>query len=329
MSFGTIANYNVTAAMQGNNSTGTTSGKSAQTAQLQAAFDTQMRMTQSLFGEGSQERGEGRAPGGFDTSLMGDAMMYEALTTISRLMRSEAGLPQQRAVSNPITQSQQVPVSSLLADTPEMGALSARFESGSGGGATIGYDRVGGTSYGKYQIASKPGTMDRFIAYLGENAPALGERLSNAGSANTGSKDGAMPTAWKEIAKEDPAGFEKLQHDFIAKETYDPARNMILKQTGLDFNNAPSALREVLWSTSVQHGPTGASKIFSKVIDRFVGSVDKGEFNAKLIEGVYDSRKGQFGSSTKRVQQSVANRLNAERQIALNMLGETKLNRIV
>ncbi len=52
-------------------------------------------------------------------------------------------------------------------------------------------------------------------------------------------------------------------------------------------------------------------------------------FNTKLIEGVYDTRKGQFGSSTKRVQQSVANRLNEEKQIALNMLGKMQLNRIV
>jgi len=97
----------------------------------------------------------------------------------------------------------------------------------------------------------------------------------------------------------------------------------------LDFNNAPPALREVLWSTSVQHGPTGAARIFGKVIDQFVGNLGKGEFNSKLIEGVYDNRKGQFGSSTKRVQEAVVSRLNAEKVIALNMLGETRVNRVV
>ena len=104
---------------------------------------------------------------------------------------------------------------------------------------------------------------------------------------------------------------------------------MILKQTGLDFDNAPSALKEVLWSTSVQHGPTGAARIFSKVIDQFVGNGSEGNFNARLIEGVYDRRMNQFGSSTRRVQQAVADRLGSEKQLALNLLGRKQINRIV
>lgn len=260
-------------------------------------------------------------------------MMLEALSTITRLMRTEAGLPQRMAPTQPQIKNAEaaklIPAQTQPAEMPMVGALSARFESGGAGVGAIGYDRVGGTSYGKYQIASKPGTLDRFLTFLDEKAPAWSDRLRNAGATNTGSKEGGMPSVWKEIAKENPAHFEKLQHDFISKETYDPARSMILKQTGLDFNNAPPALREVLWSTSVQHGPTGAAKIFNKVIDRFVGGVDKADFGSKLIEGVYDTRKGQFGSSTKRVQQAVANRFDTEKQLALNMLGETGINRIV
>lgn len=329
MAFGTIDDYSALAAVQSGMKKGGAGLNKAQTAQLQAAFDTQMRMTQSLFGEGSRSYGEGSTPGGFDTSFVNDSMMMDALATITRLMRSEAGLPQRVAVSKSVSQTPQVETTTPLSKAPDVGSLSARFESGSGGVSTIGYDRVGGTSYGKYQIASKPGTMDRFLNYLDEKAPEYSQRLRDAGPANTDSKEGAMPTVWKEIATENPHRFEQLQHDFIAGETYEPARNMILKQTGLDFNNAPPVLREVLWSTSVQHGPTGAARIFGKVIDQFVGDVSKGEFNSQLIEGVYDSRKGQFGSSTKRVQEAVANRLNSEKQIALNMLGETRLNRIV
>jgi len=333
MSFGTIGNNDVMAALQGAKSASGGGKATGQNAQLQAAFNTQMRMAQSLFGEGSQVYGEGRTPGNFDSSLVNDTVMLEALSTITRLMRSEAGLPQQVAVSKSTAgtaaKSGQAVTNTPLAHAPEVGSLSAKFESGSGGVATIGYDRVGGTSYGKYQIASKPGTMDRFLSYLDGKAPELSQQLREAGPANTGSKEGGMPAAWQKIAKENPSHFEKLQHDFIAKETYDPARNMILKQTGLDFNNAPPALREVLWSTSVQHGPTGAARIFGKVIDQFVGNLGKGEFNSKLIEGVYDNRKGQFGSSTKRVQEAVVSRLNAEKVIALNMLGETRVNRVV
>ncbi|MBI9079911.1 MAG: hypothetical protein JEY79_09245 [Pseudodesulfovibrio sp.] len=330
MSFSKIGDYNAIAALQAGKGVGGAGKNGAQDAQLQAAFSKQMEMTQSLFGDGSERYGEGDSFGSFDSSLINDSRMFDALTTISRLMRDEAGLPQ-RTVAPQVgaaRMQQSVPASQPLSGI-DVGSLSARFESGGAGVAAIGYDRVGGTSYGKYQIASKPGTMDRFLEFLDEKAPEWAGRLRNAGPTNTGSRDGGMPTEWKAIAGENSQLFEKLQHDFIGKETYMPARDMILKQTGLDFDNAPPALREVLWSTSVQHGPTGAARIFNKTIDRFVGSGSDGDFNSKLIEGVYDTRKGQFGSSTKRVQQSVVSRLNTEKQLALNMLGKTQVNRIV
>ncbi|BDQ32945.1 VgrG-related protein [Pseudodesulfovibrio portus] len=324
MSIGKIGDYDVMASLvQGNGMKG-----GQRSAQLRAAFDDQMSMTQQLFGEGSTEYGEGSSDS-FDVSMINDSMMMEALATITRLMRDEAKLPRgQGALAPGASPAGPVPAPAA-SDFHVPGALSARFESGDSGVSAIGYDRVGGTSYGKYQIASRPGTMDRFLNYLDEKAPEWADRLRRAGPANTGSKTGDMPAQWKAIAAEDPARFERLQHDFIAGETYRPARDMILGQTGLDFNNAPPALREVLWSTSVQHGATGAAKIFNKVIERFVSGNRDEDFNAMLIKGVYDTRKGQFESSTGRVQKAVANRMDTEKQLALSMLGQTKLNRIV
>lgn len=324
MSIGKIGDYDVMAALAPENR-----GRGGmRSAQLATAFDAQLSMTQQFFGEGFTEYGEGSSDS-FDVSLINDSMMMEALTTITRLMRNEARLPRQRGAGAPEAPAAgQVPAPAAP-DIPAPGALSARFESGDGGVSAIGYDRVGGTSYGKYQIASRPGTMDRFLTYLDTNAPEWADRLRQAGPANTGSKTGDMPAQWKAIAAEDPARFEQLQHDFIAGETYRPARNMILGQTGLDFDNAPPALREVLWSTSVQHGATGAARIFNKVIDRFVSGRQDGDFNTMLIKGVYDTRKGQFGSSAGRVQKAVANRMDNEKQLALAMLNQTKLNRVV
>ena len=314
MSFSKIGDYTAIAAIQAGNGIGGGEKAGVKNEQLQAAFSNQMDMAQSLFGEGSERDGGGSSSGSFDVSLLNDSMMFEALATISRLMRTEAGLPQRTVTPQAgAAKMQQNAFAPQVA--VDVGSLSAQFESGGAGVAAIGYDRVGGTSYGKYQIASQPGTMDRFLKFLDEKAPAWANRLREAGPANTGSKEGGMPTAWKSIASENGQLFEKLQHEFIGKETYDPARSMILKQTGLDFDNAPPALREVLWSTSVQHGPTGAANIFNKVIDMFVSGNKTGDFNSKLIEGVYDTRKGQFGSSTKRVQQSVVSRLNSEKQI--------------
>ena len=339
MSIGASADLNGLQMMQAGAAKTNAGSGNANDIAVRAAFEQQMRMTQQLFGEGSGQYGEGSSSDGFgngyndpmSNGLFNDAMMMEALSTITRLMQSEAGLPrrvnqqQVDAVAHPKVQHSEIQKGVAAV----MGALSAQFESGSAGVSAIGYDRVGGTSYGTYQIASKPGTMDRFLNYLDGAAPEIAARLREAGPADTGSKDGGMPGQWKAIAAENSQFFEKLQHDFISGETYAPARNMILKQTGLDFDNAPPALREVLWSTSVQHGATGAARIFNKVIDRFVGATGEEGFSAKLIEGVYDTRKGQFGSSTERVQQSVANRMDREKELALAMLGQTNLNQIV
>ena len=328
MSIGKIGDYDVMAALAPGNGAKGNMKDGVRNAQLQATFDAQMSLTQKLFGEGSTEYGEGDSDS-FDVSMIDDSMMMEALATISRIMRDDAQPPRRQgsAVSGTSGASSVSVADSRAVSVP--GELSARFESGEGGVSAIGHDRVGGTSYGKYQIASRPGTMDRFLTYLDSHEPAWANRLREAGPADTGSKIGAMPSEWKAIAAEDPTRFEKLQHEFISGETYKPARNMILGRTGLDLDNAPPALREVLWSTAVQHGATGAARIFNNVIDRFASGNRSGDFNAMLIEGVYDTRKGQFESSTGRVQKAVANRMDSEKQIALAMLNQTKLNRIV
>lgn len=207
-----------------------------------------------------------------------------------------------------------------------IGALSSMFESGKDGIAAIGYDRTGGTSYGKYQIASKTGSMDGFISYLKKEAPDLAKELGKAGKADTGSKQGAMPEAWKRIAAREPERFESLQHGFIMQTHFDPALNKVAELTGIDLSALSGTMQEVLFSTAVQHGPSGAGKIVARAMAR-VGEENLTSNNkAKaekaeemLIRQVYDIRAGQFGSSTGQVQAAVKNRLNSEMGAALKM----------
>lgn len=202
-----------------------------------------------------------------------------------------------------------------------IGNLSAYFESGEKGPDTIGFDSKGGTSYGTFQISSKAGTMKAFVDYLSERAPSWAQKLSAAGPANTGGRSGKMPDAWKKIAAEDPAGFSKMQYDFIEKTHYQPAIEEIEERTGVNISQYPKAVQEVLWSTAVQHGPSGAAKIFSKAIGRSQtanGGIEK----AQLIKSVYSMRAGQFGSSSSDVRASVQNRFKQEGRLALAMLSD-------
>lgn len=216
---------------------------------------------------------------------------------------------------------------SRIADTAGIGRLSARFESGGDGIAAIGYDSTGGTSYGKFQIASKVGSMKNFLSYLDKEAPDLSARLRKAGPANTGSRRGSMPNEWRAIAKEQPERFERLQEGFIHETHYKPALNAIEKSTGINGTTLSPTMREVIWSTAVQHGPNGAARIFARA-DDLSGKATEASYERKLINNVYNLRAGQFGSSSRQVREAVQNRFRQEKQLALNMLeGNTRANR--
>jgi hypothetical protein len=300
------------------------------------AFQAQMRMAQQAIGAGSLTGEEsGGEAFGLDMSMTSDSMMMDALTTIARL--TGQGISAQKPV---------------LAEAPErvltrnpsaqgsgaIGSLAALFESGEKGVAAIGFDRTGGTSYGKFQISSRAGTMNRFLSFLNEREPALAERLRRSGPANTGSTRGGMPVEWVKIAQEMPERFEALQTEFIKKDHYQPAREKIFARTGVDIETAKPALREALFSTAVQHGASGAARIFNQAIDKFLGKEGAQasatvpgvkNFEQALVSEVYNKRQNQFGGSTEAVRASVRGRLRQEKDMVLAMLDKQGMNRVV
>ncbi len=208
----------------------------------------------------------------------------------------------------------------ISSETGPAGKLSRHFESG-GACDAIGYDRHGGTSYGTYQISSRQGTMNEFIEFLRQEIPVWAKRLEKAGPADTGSTQGKMPSVWRAIAAEEPDLFAQLQHRFVRKTHYQPALKHILQATGLGEKVFSPALQEVLFSTAVQHGATGAGDIFTRAWENLdLENVDLASLPEKLMDEVYALRKKRFSSSTERVQSSVANRLNEEWLMAQNLL---------
>ena len=201
--------------------------------------------------------------------------------------------------------------------------LAAQFESGKEGISAIGYDRRGGTSYGKYQIASRPGSMDNFISYLKTEAPDIAKQLEAAGPANTGSRSGRMPDVWREIAASQPERFGELQEGFIRDSHYKPAMEAV-KKAGFNADNFSPALQEVLFSTAVQHGPNGAARIFTRAAQQ-VGLKAGVPHEQQFIKEVYAKRAGQFENSTAQVREAVHNRLHQEKNMALAMVGNASI----
>lgn len=201
----------------------------------------------------------------------------------------------------------------------ELGALSAQYESGTKGSDAVGYDSKGGTSYGKYQIASNTGTMDSFLLWAeqngGDNGKEVATRMRAAGPLNTGSRAGAAVDAWRGLEQEGKLG--NLEHDFIKATHFDPAFSGIQSEDLRKRIEGSKALQDVLWSTSVQHGAGGAAKLVNR-------NFKEGMSDEDFINALYADRGTQFGASNVYVQRSVQNRFANEREVALAMLQNEK-----
>lgn len=206
-----------------------------------------------------------------------------------------------------------------------LGRLAARFESGAAGVEAIGYDPAGGTSYGMYQIASRTGTMARFLDFLELHEPRWAARLRAAGPANTGSTGGAMPKVWRSLAKENPERFAQLQQAFIRATHYEPARQAVQDATGLDVKRASRAIQEVLWSTAVQHGPGRAAEMFIRAVkeqSRVGGALNE----AVLIRSIYKNRSRSTQGLEGPLREALLSRFWEEQGMALAMLQEVGNN---
>lgn len=244
------------------------------------------------------------------------------------LNRKHGGMNTQQTISRSKTElnTANVTLNKTTQNETRIGQLSARFESGNEGISAIGYDRTGGTSYGKYQIASKPGSMDQFIKFLERKNPNIAARLKSAGPADTGSRDGKMPQVWRSIAQEQPELFEDLQKRFISESHYQPALKGI-KAAGYEVESLSPAMHEVLWSTAVQHGPSGAVRIFTQsanMVGISEGQSIGDQEEQQLIKSIYELRGTLFGSSTAEIQASALRRMQDEKNLALAMLQSNK-----
>ena len=197
----------------------------------------------------------------------------------------------------------------------QRGERVAQFESGSEGIRKIGYDGNGGTSYGKYQLSSKQGSYQEWIAHLakqGGEGAAIAERLKSAGPLNTGSRSGAAVDAYRKEASANSELFERTQREYIENAHYAPMLSKLpAEERAMIEGN--EGLQEMAWSVAVQHGGGGGASLLRR-------AWKPGMSNEDLVDAVYGIRGGYFGSSTKAVQEAVQNRFGEERQLIHSMV---------
>ncbi len=216
------------------------------------------------------------------------------------------------------------PASPPASEEASLGILSAKFETGGRGPGTVssGTGDAGGVSYGSYQMTSKNGgTVAQFVAQ-----PDFPQR---AEFANLTPGSPAFTQKWKQIAQSHPDEFQASQHAFIRKTHYDPLVAKT-KADGLDVSSRSFALRNVIWSTAVQHGPN--TPVVKRALDALRSkdafNLADSQFDKNLIHAIYAERGRKdaqgnlvhFSRNSPQVQQGVANRFISEEKDALKML---------
>jgi len=234
--------------------------------------------------------------------------------------QAQAKLDSQR---NPKRASKLGPLAARVVPTDwyrweKLGALSAKYEAGGRKSATVssGKGDPGGVSYGSYQLSSKVGTAQRFV-----------DRYYPEWFQGTKPSSDEFSALWKKLAAEREAELSAYEHQFIADTHYQPFVDAVRNQLGLDIEQRSLALRDVAWSTAVQHG--AGNKIFSRALAQATqeNRLDK-LTDRDIIELVYAERgrvgpdgiSVYFSRSSPDVQKSVLKRFKNEEQDALKEL---------
>jgi hypothetical protein len=166
----------------------------------------------------------------------------------------------------------------------KLGSVSERFESGGRGPGTVssGSGDPGGVSYGTYQLSSNAGTLTAFLKAEGK------PWIARFGDTKPGS--GPFSTVWKAIAGAEKEAFGAAQHKFIERTHYRPSVEAVLATKGLDLDLRHTAVREAVWSISVQHG--GAKTILIDAVNTCDRDHerDAAGYDRALVEQMYKVR---------------------------------------
>lgn len=163
----------------------------------------------------------------------------------------------------------------------KIGELAKFYETGGKGpgyisnGATWG--DPGGDSYGSYQLESKQGTIQAYIATKDPYTLQLKNLTVNTRE---------FKEKWRDMADKDPEGFQQSQFDFLYnKREGGAAAYQYAKQLGWDADNF--ALHSAIFSTSNQSGR------WRKGIFALAG-IKMGDSIETQINKLYDARAAYF-----------------------------------
>ena len=193
-----------------------------------------------------------------------------------------------------------------------LGDLSQYYETGNS--ADPGYISTvkgdsGGTSYGIYMFASNAGTPLSFVQWLQEFEEGslyrdMGDTLYRAYAYNQAGQyspgyGSNFNATWRSVADAHRTEFTEAQRDYWETHAYaDLLNNLKAGEPAFDLKDYSVALRNVLWSRSVQHGAgvlsganssdgcSGATGVVLRAFKKLGGFKNQSE--AQLIQAIYN-----------------------------------------
>jgi len=216
----------------------------------------------------------------------------------------------------------------------DLGSLSSIYETGGRGPLTVsgGHGDAGGVSYGSYQMTSQVkitvrgieriiigGTVKKFVnddSFIWRNEFTD----LTPGSADFTSK-------WRTVVTREGDAFKVIEHEFIRKTHFDKLVDYTLEETEVDVRYHSHTLNDVVWSTSVQHGPE--NNVIINAIKSLGGTASETrDYDRNLIIAIYTERGKKktdgnlvyFSRNLPEVQTGVSARFVSEKSEALGRL---------
>lgn len=146
-----------------------------------------------------------------------------------------------------------------------LGYIAAKNESAMDGGAiSDNPSDKGGVSCGAFQLSANMGSLGAFISWLQPKSPEIYAQLIEARNADGGIYGTSFKNTWIEIANTNHDKFYKLQQEYTKIQYYD---GFLRKAASNGYNVGElvkyTSTRNMIMSTAIQHGVTGAYNIFT------------------------------------------------------------------
>jgi hypothetical protein len=191
-----------------------------------------------------------------------------------------------------------------------LGKLSEKYEGGGAGTISTGEGDAGGVSYGTYQLASGIGNVTPFVDWLLDHPEYAGIgailQVNNPGTM-------AFSNDWTYCADTYPDQFAQAQDEYVKPRFYDAAIVEMQKVMDIAESELPDALKCVLFSNAIQHGPYWAGRLVGESYD---------PNPATWITKVYDTklRDMSWSSGAPTLRPGLFSRWESEKQDAIAML---------